>query len=363
MKAMAKGVEFPRAYQTVAAEVRSWIGVDLHPGDLLPSERSLAERFSVQRATVRRALDTIVQAGLVRRHSGRGFLVVDRNATGEFAVVVWPHELRPDASPYFSMVCAATAQAIRARNSRWAVKLHMGHAQEEGEGADPLATLDLLEPDVLKRLRGVFSFHLGLVNMEHELEAAGVPLVSFGGPSKCPAVRFDNRFFYAAALARLRQVGCRTLGTIRWGSPPEFEPTFSDELRANHLATRPEWDASYYEDWTAVHAEEKGYEMFLRLWDQPNRPDGLLVTDDMLCRGVLRAILHLGIKLPDTLRLITYANRGIAFPYHLPVTRVEFDPEEQARHAVEMMVFLVSGWRLPSRDVQLPGTLVQGATA
>ena len=39
-------------------------------GDLLPSEMQLASRFNLSRATVRRAVDALVAAGLVRRHRG-----------------------------------------------------------------------------------------------------------------------------------------------------------------------------------------------------------------------------------------------------------------------------------------------------
>ena len=40
---------------------------DLAPTDRLPSERSLAEEFSVNRRTLRHALDVLEQRGLVER--------------------------------------------------------------------------------------------------------------------------------------------------------------------------------------------------------------------------------------------------------------------------------------------------------
>ncbi|GEN24957.1 phosphonate metabolism transcriptional regulator PhnF [Halomonas cupida] len=58
----------------LAREVRS----EYAPGDLLPSELVLARRFSVNRHTVRRALDELVAAGMVTRHQGLGTQVVDR---------------------------------------------------------------------------------------------------------------------------------------------------------------------------------------------------------------------------------------------------------------------------------------------
>ncbi len=50
-------------------------------------------------------------------------------------------------------------------------------------------------------------------------------------------------------------------------------------------------------------------------------------------------------------------------PYHVPVTRVEFDPLEQAGRAVEIMMDLLRGREPSQNTVVLPGTLVEGATS
>ena len=45
-------------------------------GDFLPPETELAEKFSVNRHTVRRAIDELVHDGMVRRYRGRGSQVI-----------------------------------------------------------------------------------------------------------------------------------------------------------------------------------------------------------------------------------------------------------------------------------------------
>lgn len=49
----------------------------LAPGSQLPGEIELAETHGVSRTTVRRALDTLTQAGLVTRQQGRGTFVAE----------------------------------------------------------------------------------------------------------------------------------------------------------------------------------------------------------------------------------------------------------------------------------------------
>jgi GntR family transcriptional regulator, phosphonate transport system regulatory protein len=47
------------------------------PGDCLPSEGDLAGRFSVNRHTIRRAIEELIESGLVERRHGMGTFVLD----------------------------------------------------------------------------------------------------------------------------------------------------------------------------------------------------------------------------------------------------------------------------------------------
>ena len=63
-------------YRTMAAELRALIeSGELAPGDALPSESALAERYGVARGTVRHALAELEGAGLVESIHGKGRFV------------------------------------------------------------------------------------------------------------------------------------------------------------------------------------------------------------------------------------------------------------------------------------------------
>ena len=49
-----------------------------YPGELLPTERELTDRFGVHRHTVRRALQELRESGLVRTEQGRGSVVLEQ---------------------------------------------------------------------------------------------------------------------------------------------------------------------------------------------------------------------------------------------------------------------------------------------
>ncbi|MDD5706192.1 MAG: substrate-binding domain-containing protein [Kiritimatiellae bacterium] len=359
-------------YRQIAGHLRGQITKDLRPGSLLPSERDLASQFSVNQRTVRQALDVLGREGMIVRYHRRGSVVVDRNATGEFAIVIDPSLLRPNASPFFPLAATAIGEALGARNPQWGAKVHIGRAcQSIGEHVE---SLDLLDPDVLKRLRGVFTFH-PLDRLAAPLKAARIPVVNMWSVvgSETPkfaaegnTVVFDYLSFYDQALAHLKAAGCRTVGALAFFHGAHFDREMAALTKcadAHRLRIRPEWLRTRG-DWGEEREdrEHMGYAAFCRLGKATPRVDGLLVTDDVACRGVLRASLRLGVEFPKQLRLVTHANRGAPFAYHKEVTRVEFDPAAQARAAVELMLRLLRNPDATEPVIYVPVTLIKGET-
>ncbi|GHF96862.1 GntR family transcriptional regulator [Streptomyces thermodiastaticus] len=65
-------------YEQIAEDLRARIAAgEFGPGELLPSGRDLAERWSVSRATVVKAYDVLRADGLVVARQGAGFTVVE----------------------------------------------------------------------------------------------------------------------------------------------------------------------------------------------------------------------------------------------------------------------------------------------
>jgi GntR family transcriptional regulator len=65
-------------YIKVYSSIRDWIYQGTYrPGSQLPTESELCELFKVSRITTRKAVDMLVDEGLVTRQAGRGTFVVD----------------------------------------------------------------------------------------------------------------------------------------------------------------------------------------------------------------------------------------------------------------------------------------------
>lgn len=67
---------------------------DMAPGEQLPPERELATSLGVSRMTLRRALDELVAAGLVRRRRGAGVFAIGPKVSPRLAVTSFTEDMR-----------------------------------------------------------------------------------------------------------------------------------------------------------------------------------------------------------------------------------------------------------------------------
>jgi GntR family transcriptional regulator, transcriptional repressor for pyruvate dehydrogenase complex len=77
-----KAVKTSRLYEQIVQQIEdSVLKGELKPGDQLPAERELAQKFGVSRTAVREAVKALREKGLVEAYSGRGTFVC--NATSQ----------------------------------------------------------------------------------------------------------------------------------------------------------------------------------------------------------------------------------------------------------------------------------------
>lgn len=76
--AVYKLVRTSRLYEQIVQQIEeSIVNGSLKPGDQLPPERELAQRFGVSRTAVREAVKALREKGLVEAFSGRGTFITD----------------------------------------------------------------------------------------------------------------------------------------------------------------------------------------------------------------------------------------------------------------------------------------------
>jgi DNA-binding LacI/PurR family transcriptional regulator len=356
--------KLPHRYLTIARDLRGKVQTS-NAGDMLPSERELANQYSVSHTTVRKVLDILEQEGCVQRYHGRGTVIVDRLRRGEFAIVIRSGLLGAEASPFYRMTASLLSQQVRTYNDRWIPKLHLG--KQVDEGINFPATLDLLDADTLKQLRGVFTFH-PLYELGEPLSQRKIPIVRIEGVANSDSdviVADDKDAFYRETVQHLRKVGCKTVGFV-WSHPnrPLLPAEKVDALFAKHaieagLVVKEKWMPAITGDIT----QNKAYELFMKFWEQQaDHPDGIVINDDVIASGVLRATMHKQIQIPEQIRLVTFGHKGAELPYHLSVTRYENDLDQIAKVALDVMNRLLQGRTLEQRQIKITGSLIKGQT-
>jgi GntR family transcriptional repressor for pyruvate dehydrogenase complex len=165
--AMYKLVRSSRLYEQIVQQIEESIvkGV-LKPGDQLPAERELAQRFGVSRTAVREAVKALREKGLVEAYSGRGTFITD----GTTQAVRQSFDLmvkigQPEGSTHLAEVRAILEPEIAARAAARIQESELATMREavavmESAGQDPDA---YIEADL--------DFHLALA------EAADNPLI------------------------------------------------------------------------------------------------------------------------------------------------------------------------------------------
>ncbi|MHB8620567.1 MAG: GntR family transcriptional regulator [Chloroflexota bacterium] len=107
------------------------------PGDSLPPERELIERFNVSRTTIRQAMDALEASDLVERIQGRGTFVRPRIEQRLALLTGWQEEVGPRGiSPSARLLSAEevsfppeVAEGLRLAKGHRLVRLELGNDQ------------------------------------------------------------------------------------------------------------------------------------------------------------------------------------------------------------------------------------------
>lgn len=77
-------------------------------------------------------------------------------------------------------------------------------------------------------------------------------------------------------------------------------------------------------------------------------PDVILFTDDHLAQGGLLALMERGIRIPEDVKVVTHANRGLGPFWVKPLTRLEMDPIAQGTAIAKAVLEYFTTAQLPS---------------
>ncbi|MFC1431601.1 substrate-binding domain-containing protein [Streptacidiphilus sp. N1-3] len=340
----------------LADELRRGIAELRWPGGRLPTEQDLAQDQQVSVNTVRRAVDLLVQEGLVYRRQGSGTYVADRptGLAAGYAVGV----VVPSLTYYYPRVIAGVERQLNAHGARMLLRCTDWDPAVERGAAEDLVQAGVRGLILVPTLdRGALPSWLG------ELDRGGVPLVLAERGIDEPATPREFVCSHHAAGAReavehLVGLGHRRIAYLERTSPhtaPQVRAGLALALGQMVPGTEPALTRSLPR-WTAEDAEE-----FVR--DAVARGvTAVLCFADREAALLVGAARRRGLEVPGDLSVIGYDDE-VADLCEVPLTAVSPAKTEVGLRAVDILTGRIADPSSPRRqEILLPRLVLRDST-
>lgn len=309
-------------------------------GDRLPTWRQLAEALDVSQRVPREAMARLAREGWIISRPRLGSVVT----RGPMLRKSWKGTVlilqTKNASESYSNVCMSNVlERMLARAGYAVIRTTVDH---RGGKHMPY---DLAMADRLLSFKVDFvvidSSHL---QFRRWLDARGLPHVCGND------VRFDFTTAVDDFAAHCRKSGVRRVLQVGFTVPGLFDAV--PALRAQGISAE-RWCVPCERDPMPNQVTEAGVKAFAaRLrrgldW----LPDVLLVTDDYLAVGVLMALAHAGVRLPERLKFVTFACAGNEPVFPVKPAMIVADCTEQGERLVRMVLGALVGKPVKAQDV------------
>ncbi|MEV8375111.1 substrate-binding domain-containing protein [Kribbella sp. NPDC056861] len=317
----------------LAGELRRGIAELRWPGGKLPTEQQLANEQGVSLNTVRRAVDLLVQDGLVYRRQGSGMYIAS-NETGPLIGVAVP-----SMTYYYPRIIVGIERELAKQGAQMLLRSTEWDSAEERLAVDGLigagAAGLILAPDGPSGLAELEDLELPIVLIERGLEDPAT-LHEFVGTNHAAGAR--------AALKHLRGLGHTRIAYLERSSPhtaPQVRAGLGDVPVLSETRDR----------WTSAGADE-----FLDKLLQ-HQATAVLCFADREATLLLNAALARGIDVPGELSVISYDDE-VADLSEVPLTAVSPAKLEVGRVAVELLRARLAEPDAPRRQISLVPRLV-----
>lgn len=323
----------------------------------LPSERALADRFSVSRTSVRECLNILVKDGLLVRIVGKGTFVAGATnmpiSSGDppnHLAFLIGENIFHFVQPGYNRILIGAEQACRQQGYRL---LFHSVADEE---TDPNLGLSPAHG-----IRGcLVAGGLRKKSLDRILDW-GVPVVltDLIVDGNTSAVGPDYASGTRQALEHLVELAHRDVGFVGFPNSEKYQ-TFWQKLEQLDLRYNPHW-VQFLQLPDVEPGILAGYHAMQAMLAGGSLPTALLATNDLVAMGIIEALRLAGIDVPGQVSVIGYDDLGR--DQNPPLTTIRSHPEEVGRIAAKMLMEELDGGPSRSRVAVPTELVVRGSTA
>lgn len=331
------------------------------PGELLPSQNVLAERYKISVATVREAFSALSHQGLIESKQGKGTFVAQNNAAfaSQFVADLEQRSHRNVGLitgraqyPYYAELTAGIEAAGREEGYSLLINMHSTHAADKRESFERL------------RSPPMDAFIIGPVDDQAEIDyivqdrvLEKIVVFSCMKPVDAHYVSIDRSVGIRDAMQFLYEQGHRRIALFSgepriaiWGRRIGFERAL-EELNLDPA----ECPTIYHQDSSVL---ETARSLALRALQGPNRPTAILAHNDMAAMGVLGAAQEAGLEVPRDLSVVGFDNIQFAAHAAVPLTTVDMRMAEMGQEIIKIVRQLRSKTAGPRHHVLMTPNFV-----
>ena len=324
-------------YRQLSARMEAKIlSGELAAGDRLPTTPELATLFGVTVQTAQQGAALLTRRGLVERIRGRGTFVSNRITSRTLGIVCGVNVFGQTHTLFYQQLYAELSTQLKQLG--WNVSLYFPSAEHS-----PEQMLAELEQDVGNgRLRGLIPLCSSDALADWLAEHPQLPCGE--RPSQAPP-REDSRSDEAyRGVVYLLGRGYRRIAVVMHTETthPELLAWTKARVAEAYAERTLPLQTLFYEGKAATHAAGVS-QARAALAAAGGPPDAFLVLNDTGCMGVIFELLCRRFRIPGDIGVMAVANKGIEIPCPVELTRLEHDPADHARQAIEATLAQIEG--------------------
>lgn len=357
-------------------EIENHILKDIQSGKLRPGQKlvptaALAKELSSELWEVQQALASLSARGILRRKPRVGTYVNEQPKTPAIVILVGSNTNLEPSYMLRSLIDELCAQLTEhgykphVISDLYTILVNDEEAFQNGV-ADLKRQLHEIDP------AGIIEIQFDLDRLSDIYPEFNRPSVKFNIPQLGGDIYIDPDDFITKSLEYLAGLGCRKALLMRSATlvtPANRQNrTFWDGIKRHNFlrgSIREVFIRLQTNQPINIETEAaRRTEALLKEWSQARRnyvPDCLIVTDDIIMRGVATALIKSDIRVPEDITIITLANKGIDHHYGIPVTRFEIDQSVVARKLTDLIDLRVRKVPVSKFPNIVCGTITDGA--
>jgi GntR family transcriptional regulator of arabinose operon len=347
-------------YEELLAEIQTGV---YKPGERLPSEALLCERFGASRITVAKAFQTLQRDQLVTRRPGSGTYVERPSQANslQFGLLI------PDlgTTEIFEPICQGIMRSPAAKSH----SLTWGHWT--GQESDPVKSVEqLCQQYISQRVAGVF---FAPAEYAETRDAANHKIASILERAKIPMVLLDRCFERYPDRSNIDLVGIDNHRAGHILTRHLFQSGAKKiifAMRSNSASTVEARLSGYRE---ALYTLQNGAQGFVATGDFEDeryveelmgtqKPDGIVCANDVTAARLMRTLVSIGVRIPKDVKMTGVDDVSYAKFLPTPLTTLRQNCAEIGAVAMGMMLARLQRPERAVRDVLVHCDLIVRAS-